>query len=204
MLRCVGLALAALAMSCTAASPTTALASPAAVEVEAADAPLFADQSLVTTPATAVVAYAGASPAVHHVRTPARPSPLQAVSARYRVDPLLLESMVARESGFDPHARSAKGALGLMQVMPATARGLGVAEPARLLADPVLALATGAAYLKQLQGRFGNNVPLVLAAYNAGPGAVAHAVGVPPFAETRAYVGAVMRRYQTLRSARLR
>lgn len=122
-----------------------------------------------------------------------------AVGRRYRIDPHLLASMVSAESGGVPTAVSNKGALGLMQVMPATARSLGVRDPRALLTDRGLALSTGAAYLKTLQRRFGNNVPLVVAAYNAGPGAVVRYRGIPRYRETRGYVGKVMSRYAEAR-----
>ena len=121
------------------------------------------------------------------------------VSQRYRIDPLLLHSIVARESNFRPGAVSSKGALGLMQVMPGTARSLGISDPSRLLHDPELSLATGASYLKTLQNRFGNDVPAVLAAYNAGPGAVQRYGRAVPYGETRAYVAAIMTRYRNAR-----
>lgn len=131
-------------------------------------------------------------------------STLLAVAARHRIDPLLLHSIVARESAFRPGAVSNKGALGLMQIMPGTARGLGVRDPSRLLVDQELNLVTGATYLKQLQRQFGNNVPAVLAAYNAGPGAVTRYRGTPPYAETRAYVKTIMKRYRGARGERVR
>lgn len=124
-----------------------------------------------------------------------------AVAQRYRIDPHLLASIVRTESAGRASAISNKGALGLMQVMPGTARGLGVRNPRAMLNDPVLALSTGAAYLKQLQGKLGNNVPLVVAAYNAGPGAVAKARGIPNYRETRGYVATVMGRYAAARGA---
>ena len=121
------------------------------------------------------------------------------VSRRYRIDPVLLHSIIARESNYRTGAISSKGALGLMQVMPGTARSLGVNDPSRLLTDPELSLATGASYLKQLQGSFGNDVPAVLAAYNAGPGAVRRYGRAVPYAETKAYVAAIMTRYRNAR-----
>lgn len=124
---------------------------------------------------------------------------LLAVSHRYRIDPLLLQSIVAKESAGRLDAVSNKGALGLMQIMPGTARGLGIRDPSRLLVDPELNLVTGAVYLKQLQGQFGNNVPAVLAAYNAGPGAVRRYRGTPPYAETRDYVQTIMKKYRGAR-----
>lgn len=124
-----------------------------------------------------------------------------AIGRHYRIDPHLLAAMVATESAGDPRAVSPKGALGVMQVMPATARSLGVRDPRALLGNRPLALATGAAYLKQLQRRFGNNVPLVVAAYNAGPGAVQKYRGVPRYRETQGYVRDVLGRYATARGA---
>ena len=121
------------------------------------------------------------------------------VGLAFRIDPALLNSLVSAESAFRPGAISHKGALGLMQVMPGTARGLGVTDTAALLTDPLLNLTTGARYLKQLQRRFGNNVPLVLAAYNAGPGAVGRYRGIPPYRETRGYVKTIMAKYQAAR-----
>lgn len=124
-----------------------------------------------------------------------------AVGRQYRIDPHLLAAMVTTESAGNPNAVSHKGALGLMQVMPATARSMGVRDPKALLGNRPLALATGAAYLKHLQGKFGNNVPLVVAAYNAGPGAVRKYKGVPRYRETQGYVRNVMGRYVAARGA---
>lgn len=125
---------------------------------------------------------------------PADPA-VAAVGYAYRIDPLLLEAIVQQESRGRADAVSPKGALGLMQIMPATARELGVADPALLTSDPLLNLVTGARYLKRMQAQFGNDLPRVLAAYNAGPGAVARHGGVPPYAETRGYVRTIMGRY---------
>ncbi|MDT8757376.1 lytic transglycosylase domain-containing protein [Sphingomonas psychrotolerans] len=130
---------------------------------------------------------------------------IASVAYRYRINPHLLASMVNAESAGRQRAVSNKGALGLMQVMPATARGLGVRDPRALLDDPVLAMHTGAKYLKQLQGQLGNNVPLVVAAYNAGPGAVIKAGRkVPRYRETQAYVKKVVGRYQAAQFGRAR
>jgi soluble lytic murein transglycosylase-like protein len=128
---------------------------------------------------------------------PAAPNAaLYAVARAYDIDPEFLGSVVHIESGANPAARSAKGALGLMQVMPATARRFGVASP-ETLRNPVANMAVGAAYLKTLQRLYGNNLPLVLAAYNAGEGAVArHHRMVPPYRETANYVQNVLGRYR--------
>jgi len=104
------------------------------------------------------------------------------------VDPSLLTALVKQESGFDPNARSAAGAQGLTQLMPATAASLGVTDPL----DPAQSLAGGAAYLRQQLDRFGGDVRSALAAYNAGPGAVEAAGGVPAYPETQQYVAAIL------------
>lgn len=122
---------------------------------------------------------------------------IASVAYRYRINPHLLASMVNAESAGRQRAVSHKGALGLMQVMPATARGLGVRDPRMLLEDPVLAMHTGAKYLKQLQAQLGNDVTLVVAAYNAGPGAVIKSGRrVPRYRETQDYVRKVVGRYE--------
>jgi soluble lytic murein transglycosylase-like protein len=125
-----------------------------------------------------------------------------AVARAYDIDPLLLHAIAHVESRHNPEARSAAGALGLLQVMPATARRFGVEAGPGALYDPAVNLEVGAAYLKSLQARFGNDLELVLAAYNAGEGAVErHGRSVPPYAETRAYVRQVLAEYGTLRAA---
>lgn len=103
------------------------------------------------------------------------------------VDPGLLAAVARQESGFDPRAVSHAGAQGLMQLMPATARGLGVDDPF----DPGQAVDGAARLLRDLVTRFGR-VDLALAAYNAGPGAVLRYDGIPPYPETRNYVRSVM------------
>lgn len=108
------------------------------------------------------------------------------------VDPDLVAAVAGTESGFDPGAVSRAGALGLMQLMPATAAALGVADPR----DPMQNVRGGAAYLHDLLQRFSGDVALAVAAYNAGPAAVERFGGVPPFAETRAYVARVLAAYR--------
>jgi hypothetical protein len=100
----------------------------------------------------------------------------------------LVRAVIAQESGFRPCAESKKGAQGLMQLMPATADELDVAEPF----DPTENVAAGTKYLRQLLDKYKGDLRLALAAYNAGPSAVDGAGGVPDIAETRAYVEAIV------------
>ncbi len=108
-----------------------------------------------------------------------------AAAAEYGISAVLLESLAASESGFDARAVSPAGAIGLMQLMPQTARALGV-DPY----EPEQNIRGGAAYLRQQLDRFDGDLERALAAYNAGPAQVERHGGVPPFRETRAYVAA--------------
>ncbi len=116
------------------------------------------------------------------------PSPyddlIVASAQRNGLDPALLKGLIRAESDFDPNAGSGAGAVGLTQLMPGTAASLGVTDPR----DPAQSIEGGAKYLKQQLDAFGGDVTKALAAYNAGPGAVARYGGVPPYAETQAYV----------------
>jgi soluble lytic murein transglycosylase-like protein len=116
-----------------------------------------------------------------------------AAARRHGIDPELVRAVVEVESAFQPSAVSRKGAQGLMQLMPATARSLGVSDPL----DPSANLDGGTRHLRSLLGRYGGDLPKALAAYNAGEGAVARHNGVPPYKETREYVDRVLRRYET-------
>ena len=110
-------------------------------------------------------------------------------AARRSISSALVAAVAWRESRFNPAARSPKGARGVMQLMPATARALGV-DPA----DPVANVAGGTTYLSRLMARYDGDLVKSLAAYNAGPRAVDRWRGVPPFAETQAYVAAILDR----------
>lgn len=124
-------------------------------------------------------------------------NPLVEKAAReHQIDQDLLRAVIAVESGYDPNAVSRKGAVGLMQLMPQTARRYGV----RNMYDPAQNIQGGARYLRDLMGKFNNDLPLVLAAYNAGEDAIArHGNRIPPYRETRSYVPRVLdfyRQYQ--------
>jgi len=116
---------------------------------------------------------------------------IQQAAARHNVDPNLVRAVVKVESNFNPNAVSRKGAMGLMQLMPATARQLNVRNPF----DPEQNVDAGVRHLKQLLDSYGGDVKLTLAAYNAGAGAVARSSGVPHYAETQNYVRRITNLY---------
>ena len=121
---------------------------------------------------------------------------------RHRVDPLMLHSVIRQESGYRPQAVSHAGARGLMQIMPATGVGLGVANSAYLM-DPATNIDAGARLLRRLWDKFGGRFDLVLAAYNAGEGAVRkYGFRVPPYRETQNYVAVVQATYRKLLAER--
>ena len=112
-------------------------------------------------------------------------------AARHNVDPSLVRSVVKVESNFNPNAVSRKGAMGLMQLMPSTARSLNVSNPF----DPAQNVDAGVRHLRRLLDNYGGDVRLSLAAYNAGSGAVSRSAGVPHFRETQNYVRRITNLY---------
>lgn len=112
---------------------------------------------------------------------------------RHGMDQQLVKAVIRAESAFNPGAVSPKGAVGLMQLMPATSKVLGVTDPF----DPIENIDGGVRYLKTLLGLFKNSVPLALAAYNAGPEAVQEYGGIPPYSETQTYVRRVLDFYSS-------
>ncbi|MGA7658588.1 MAG: lytic transglycosylase domain-containing protein [Candidatus Sulfotelmatobacter sp.] len=118
-------------------------------------------------------------------------SAIEQAAARHNVDPNLVRAVVKVESNFNPNAVSRKGAMGLMQLMPSTARQLNVKNPF----DPEQNVDAGVRHLKQLLESYGGDIKLTLAAYNAGAGAVARSSGVPRYAETQNYVRRITNLY---------
>ncbi len=116
---------------------------------------------------------------------------IEKAAAKHNVDPNLVRAVIKVESNFNPHAVSRKGAMGLMQIMPSTARSLKVNNPF----DPAENIDAGVRHLKQLLDNFGGDVRLSLAAYNAGETAVHSHKGIPPFRETRNYVRQITEMY---------
>lgn len=120
-------------------------------------------------------------------------TPLRRLAERFELDAELIHAMVRVESCFDPQAVSRVGAQGLMQLMPATARELQVTHPFDVLEN----LRGGIEYFADLRSRYDGDVRLALAAYNAGPGAVARHDGIPPYPETQSYVQRVFEYWDT-------
>ena len=173
----------------TAPQPATASPTPATI------APTLA------TASSTLAAVASTPPVVSPTSAPAAPTPtptapaafsaaVDRAAARQALPPELLHSVIKVESNYNPYAISPKGAQGLMQLIPETARRFGVSDAF----DPVENIEGGAKYLKYLLDLYKGDYPRALAAYNAGEGAVAKYKGVPPYAETQNYVARVQKR----------
>ena len=147
-------------------------------------------------PALEIDVPAGALTNIDQAAVPSRfAAAAQNAAGAAGISPALLSALVWQESRWNPSAVSPKGAVGLTQLMPQTARELGV-DPT----DPVANLAGGARYLRQLLNSFDGNVEKALAAYNAGPARVVRANGIPAIPETRAYVASVVQRISSTQS----
>ena len=121
---------------------------------------------------------------------------IRQASIRYNISHPLLKAVIKAESDFNPRARSKKGAMGLMQIMPANVKAMNISNPF----DPLENILGGARYLREMLDRFGGHLPLSLAAYNAGPTAVERYNNqVPPYRETEEYVKRVLKFYSSYR-----
>jgi soluble lytic murein transglycosylase-like protein len=166
-----------------------------AATLASASAPT-ATAAMATTPTATLASAASTGPSALPAGTPYG-AEITAAAQRNGIDPALLAGLIKQESGFNPNAGSPAGAQGLCQLMPGTARGLGVTD----LHDPVQSIEGGAKYLAQQLKTFNGDVALALAAYNAGPGAVQRYGGVPPYAETQNYVRAVQANAASFRTS---
>ena len=151
--------------------------------------------ALLTNPATtSVQAQISVQPQLREYAQVSKPhllNMISQISKKHGVDEKLVNAVIQQESGFNPKAKSHCGAMGLMQLMPSTAKTLGVSDAY----NPVQNVEGGVKYLKWLLSKYNGNVVLALAAYNAGSGAVDKYDGVPPYAETQNYVKKILKNY---------
>jgi soluble lytic murein transglycosylase-like protein len=177
-----------------ASDPSTATSIPSTPTQRAALAPRLASES---PESKRLLGYL-----VNHPNLPKVQPLIHAAATRHGVDPALVKAVIAAESGFNAQALSPKGAVGLMQVIPDTGARFGVVADAKRtveqkLYDPAINIPTGVRYLSQLSRMFPERIDLVLAAYNAGEGAVQrYRNQIPPYPETQNYVKTVLQFYQ--------
>ena len=124
---------------------------------------------------------------------------IEKYAQKNNLDPDFIKAVVKQESGFNPDAKSKCGAMGLMQLMPQTAKGLGVVDAF----DPEQNIEGGVKYLKSMLNRFNNDPKLALAAYNAGPAAVQKYGDIPPYKETQNYVKNILASYEAIKGGKL-
>jgi soluble lytic murein transglycosylase-like protein len=160
---------------------TTTASTSFASQLAAAQSPAATTAATGATTATANTTLNAGAPSQYDAQ-------ITAAATKYGLDPALLKGLIRQESNFNAGATSSAGAQGLTQLMPGTAASLGVTDAT----DPAQAIDGGAKYLKQQLDRFGGDPSKALAAYNAGPGAVAKFGGIPPYAETQNYVTKVL------------
>lgn len=165
-----------------------------AIENRGANKPFAAYLDGMTPPAAASKTVTGSI-----VQRKAQLAPLiEKFAQQYNIDKKLVHAVIRQESGYNPAAVSHAGAMGLMQLMPATAKSLGVTNPM----DPAQNLEGGVRHLKNLLIHYHGNVPLALAAYNAGMGAVKKYDGIPPYKETQNYVRSILAMYLSEKNLR--
>ena len=124
---------------------------------------------------------------------------IETFASKYDIDSYFIKAIIKQESGFNVNAKSKKGAMGLMQLMPATAKSLGVSDAF----NPWENIEGGVKHLRGLLNKYDNNPELALAAYNAGSGAVKKYGGIPPYKETQNYVKSIMSMYNKVKEAKI-